>query len=40
MSGKTSLLTGLTYNNGLSNIAKNGQTIKNHYVAINLGVFF
>jgi len=40
LSGKTSLLTGLTYNNGLTNIAKNGQTIKNHYVGLNIGVFF
>ncbi|SOD20411.1 porin family protein [Pedobacter xixiisoli] len=40
LSGKTSLLTGLTYNNGLTNIAKNGQSIKNHYVGLNIGVFF
>ncbi len=40
ISGKTSLLGGLTYNNGLTNIAKDGQTVKNHYVGINLGVFF
>ena len=40
LSGKTSLLGGLTYNNGLTNMAKNNQTIKNHYVALNIGVFF
>lgn len=40
MSGKTSLVGGLTYNNGLTNIAKNDQSIKNHYVGINIGVFF
>lgn len=40
LSGKTSLMTGLTYNNGLTNIAKNGQSIKNHYVGLNIGMFF
>lgn len=40
LSGKTSLLTGLTYNNGLTNIAKNNESIRNHYVALNIGVFF
>lgn len=40
LSGKTSLLGGLTYNNGITNIAKNNQTVKNHYVALNVGVFF
>jgi len=40
MSGKTSLLGGLTYNNGLTNIAKKPHTVKNHYVGINIGVFF
>lgn len=40
LSGKTSLLGGLTYNNGLTNIAKNDHTVKNHYVALNIGVFF
>jgi hypothetical protein len=40
LSGKTSLLGGLTYNNGLTNIAKNDQSVKNHYVALNIGVFF
>jgi len=40
LSGKTSLVTGLTYNNGLTNIAKNNESIRNHYVALNIGVFF
>lgn len=40
LSGKTSLLTGLTYNNGLTNITKNNESIRNHYVALNIGVFF
>lgn len=40
LSGKTSLLGGLTYNNGLTNIAKKPHSIKNHYVGINIGVFF
>ncbi len=40
LSGKTSLLTGLTYNNGLTNIAKNNESIRNHYVGLNIGVFF
>lgn len=40
LSGKTSLLGGLTYNNGLTNIAKKPHSVKNHYVGINIGVFF
>lgn len=40
LSGKTSLMTGLTYNNGLTNIAKNSESIRNHYVGLNIGVFF
>lgn len=40
LSGKTSLLGGITYNNGLTNIAKKPHTVKNHYVALNIGVFF
>lgn len=40
LNGKTSLVGGLTYNNGLTNIAKGGNTIRNHYVALNIGVFF
>lgn len=40
LSGKTSLLGGLTYNNGLTNIASKPHSVKNHYVGINLGIFF
>lgn len=40
LGGKTSLLTGLTYNNGLTNISKNDHSVKNHYVALNVGMFF
>jgi hypothetical protein len=40
LSGKTSLLGGLSYNNGLTNMASGNQKIKNHYVGINIGVFF
>lgn len=40
LSGKTSLLGGITYNNGLTNIAKKPHSVKNHYVGINIGVFF
>ena len=40
LGGKTSLLTGLTYNNGLTNISKNDHSVKNHYVALNVGIFF
>ena len=40
MSGKTSLLLGLTYNNGFTNISSTGSSVKNHHVGINFGVFF
>ena len=40
LSGKTSLLLGLTYNNGFTDISSLDKNIKNHYVGINLGVFF
>lgn len=40
LSGKTSLLLGLTYNNGFTNISSLDNNIKNHYVGINFGVFF
>jgi hypothetical protein len=40
MSGKTSLLAGLTYNNGFTNLSSTGSNVKNHYVGINFGVFF
>jgi hypothetical protein len=40
LSGKTSLLLGLTLNNGFTNITSSGSDVKNHYVGINVGVFF
>ena len=40
ISGKTSLVGGLTYNNGLTNIADKNQVVKNHYVGLNMAVFF
>jgi hypothetical protein len=41
LNGKTSLLLGLTLNNGFTNISSiDGEKLKNHYVGINLGVFF
>jgi hypothetical protein len=38
--GRTSLIGGLSYNNGLTDIAKQGSKVKNHYIAINFGVLF
>lgn len=40
LTGKTSLLLGLTYNNGFTNISSLDKNVKNHYVGVNLGVFF
>jgi hypothetical protein len=40
LSGKSSLLLGLTYNNGFTNISSTGSNVRNHYVGINFGVFF
>ena len=42
LSEKTSLLLGLTLNNGFTNIStkKSGSSVKNHYVGLNLGIFF
>lgn len=38
---RTSVAIGLTLNNGLTNIVKDGdRRAKNHYVGLNLGVFF
>ncbi|MCX2450611.1 porin family protein [Pedobacter sp. PLR] len=38
---RTSLAIGLTFNNGLTNIVKDGdRRAKNHYVGLNVGVFF
>ncbi len=37
----TSITTGLTYNNGLTDISDDkNRSVKNHYVSINFGVFF
>lgn len=41
LSGNTSLMMGLTLNNGFTNVVSYGDnTVKNHYVGINVGVFF
>jgi opacity protein-like surface antigen len=41
VSGNTSLTTGITFNNGFSDITSSkNSTIRNHYVGINIGVFF
>ena len=37
---KTSIMAGLTLNNGFTNITDNDYSVKNHFVAINFGVFF
>ena len=41
VSGNTSITAGLTFNNGFTDITSSkSSTVKNHYVAINFGVFF
>ncbi|MFA6276890.1 MAG: porin family protein [Pedobacter sp.] len=40
INGKTSIMTGITLNNGFTNISTGENNIRNHYVALNLGVFF
>ena len=41
VSGNTSLTTGITFNNGFTDITSSkNSTIRNHYVGINIGVFF
>lgn len=42
LDNRTSLAIGLTFNNGFTNIAKNGdgKTVKNSYIGLNIGVFF
>jgi len=37
---KTSIMAGLNFNNGFTKLTENKYTVKNHYVAINVGVFF
>jgi hypothetical protein len=38
--GKTSFMLGLTFNNGFTNISTGKNTVRNHFVGLNLGVFF
>lgn len=41
ISGNTSLIGGLTYNNGFTDITSDkNASVRNHYIAINFGVFF
>ncbi|NQX43527.1 Outer membrane protein beta-barrel domain-containing protein [Pedobacter steynii] len=42
LDNRTSLAIGLTFNNGFTNIAKNGdgKKVKNSYIGLNIGVFF
>ncbi|MGA9648233.1 porin family protein [Pedobacter sp.] len=41
VSGNTSIMAGLTFNNGFTNIVKdNSRNVKNHYLALNFGFFF
>ena len=41
ISGNTSITTGLTFNNGFTNMSNvKNTTTRNHYVGINFGVFF
>lgn len=41
LDGKTSLMMGLTLNNGFTNVISYGDnSVRNHYVGVSLGVFF
>jgi Outer membrane protein beta-barrel domain len=41
ISGNTSIVAGLTFNNGFTNIVTDkARNVKNHYLALNFGVFF
>jgi len=40
LDGKTSVMTGLTLNNGFTNVSSYGEKVRNHFVALNIGVFF
>ncbi|RYD77543.1 MAG: PorT family protein [Sphingobacteriales bacterium] len=41
ISGNTSILAGITFNNGFTNIVKDSsRDTKNHYLALNFGLFF
>lgn len=40
ISGKTKVQTGITFDNGFTNIQKGGGALKSSYLGINLGVYF
>lgn len=41
ITGNASIMAGITFNNGFTNIISNSsRTAKNHYLALNFGVFF
>ena len=40
LDGHTSLMTGISFNNGLTNITTSKNAVRNHFVSLNLGVFF
>ena len=40
LGGHTSLMAGLSYNKGLTNITTSKNKVQNHFVSLNLGVFF
>ncbi|MFD2284662.1 outer membrane beta-barrel protein [Pedobacter petrophilus] len=41
ISGNTSIVAGLTFNNGFTNITtEKNRDVRNHYIALNFGVFF
>ena len=40
IASKTSLMAGLTYNNGFTNLTSGDNKVRNHYVGLSFGVFF
>ncbi len=40
LDAKTSVMVGLSFNNGFTNISTSKNSVRNHFVGINLGVFF
>ncbi len=40
LDGHTSLMAGVSFNNGLTNITTSKNVVRNHFVSLNLGVFF
>lgn len=40
LDGHTSLIAGISFNNGLSTITTSNNGVRNHFVSLNLGVFF